>query len=161
MQAFASMRCINQNCNGHHFTKYVLAPNSYHIHSITYMITFRYLPIGGLKEFNNVSVKLAYGDDSPAIQDARVAAVQTLSGTGSCRLMAEFMQRWMQGSKVLRSHTPKVVHWVLHVSLLGFIVTNSGCALVFARIPCCFYVCKLRLCTGFGTYPCLVSRIQT
>lgn len=62
--------------------------------------TLRYLPIGGLKEFNQVSIKLAYGDNAQAIQDARVAAVQSLSGTGSCRLMAEFMHRWMPGSKV-------------------------------------------------------------
>lgn len=71
---------------------------------ISCVATLRYLPIGGLKEFNQVSVKLAYGDNSPAIQDARVAAVQSLSGTGSCRLMAEFMQRWMQGSKVCYLH---------------------------------------------------------
>lgn len=87
-----------------HLCTFSLAPGSDHVHSIIYMITFRYLPIGGLKEFNKVSVKLAYGDSSPAIQDARVAAVQSLSGTGSCRLMAEFMQRWMQGSKVLCPH---------------------------------------------------------
>ena len=67
------------------------------------MSTLRYLPIGGLKDFNQVSIKLAYGDNSPAIKDARVAAVQSLSGTGSCRLMGEFMQRWMPGSKVALS----------------------------------------------------------
>ena len=61
----------------------------------------RYLPIGGLKDFNQVSIKLAYGDNNEAIADNRVAAVQSLSGTGSCRLMAEFMKRWMPGSKVL------------------------------------------------------------
>lgn len=45
-------------------------------------------------------MKLAYGDNAQAIADNRVAAVQSLSGTGSCRLMAEFMSRWMPGSKV-------------------------------------------------------------
>jgi len=54
-----------------------------------------------LKDFNQVSIKLAYGDNNEAIADNRVAAVQSLSGTGSCRLMAEFMKRWMPGSKVL------------------------------------------------------------
>ena len=76
-----------------------LAPGPDH-----FVVILRYLPIGGLKEFNQVSVKLAYGDNSQAIQDARVAAVQSLSGTGSCRLMAEFMQRWMPGSKVYYLH---------------------------------------------------------
>lgn len=63
-------------------------------------IPCRYLPIGGLKDFNQVSVKLAYGDNAHAIKEKRVAAVQSLSGTGSCRLMGEFMKRWMPGSKV-------------------------------------------------------------
>jgi aspartate/tyrosine/aromatic aminotransferase len=30
----------------------------------------------------------------------QVAMVQSLSGTGSCRLFAEFQQRWMKGSKI-------------------------------------------------------------
>ena len=38
--------------------------------------------MGGNKQFNDLSVKLAYGDDHPVIKDNRVAAVQTLSGTG-------------------------------------------------------------------------------
>ena len=67
---------------------------------LTFVVALRYLPIGGLKEFNQVSVKLAYGDNSPAIQDARVAAVQSLSGTGSCRLFAEFMHRYLPGAAV-------------------------------------------------------------
>ena len=143
MQAFVSMRCTQAKLQWPPKCTFSLAPGSDHVQSITSMITFRYLPIGGLKEFNKVSVKLAYGDSSPAIQDARVAAVQSLSGTGSCRLMAEFMQRWMQGSKVLRSHTSKVLLWF------------------FACVPSWFYGYNLRLCTGFCTYPFLVKRMQT
>ncbi|BDA42238.1 Aspartate aminotransferase, mitochondrial [Coccomyxa sp. Obi] len=59
-----------------------------------------YLPIGGLKAFNDLSVKLAYGEDADCIKEGRVAAVQSLSGTGSCRLMAEFMNRYMPGAKI-------------------------------------------------------------
>ena len=70
----------------------------------------RYLPIGGLKDFNQVSIKLAYGDIAQAIGDSRVAAVQSLSGTGSCRLMAEFMKRWMPGSKVSAAFR-SCTHW--------------------------------------------------
>ena len=50
----------------------------------------RYLPIGGLKDFNVESIKLAYGDHADVIRHGQVAVVQSLSGTGSCRLMAEF-----------------------------------------------------------------------
>ena len=92
---------------------------------LTFVVALRYLPIGGLKEFNQVSVKLAYGDNSPAIQDARVAAVQSLSGTGSCRLMAEFMQRWMPGSKV----------FYLHVLLWGTPGGGGGGGIVWGELP--------------------------
>ncbi|KAI8468621.1 MAG: pyridoxal phosphate-dependent transferase [Monoraphidium minutum] len=57
-----------------------------------------YLPIGGLKDFVTESVKLAYGDACPDL--STVAAVQSLSGTGSCRLMAEFQRRYLPHSQV-------------------------------------------------------------
>lgn len=63
---------------------------------------FRYLPIAGYKPFVDSAVKLALGDDNPAIRDGRVAAIQSLSGTGACRVMAEFMHRYMPGGH--RSH---------------------------------------------------------
>ncbi|WIA37238.1 hypothetical protein OEZ86_014186 [Tetradesmus obliquus] len=59
-----------------------------------------YLPIGGLRDFVSESVKLAYGDDSPVVAAGQVAAVQSLSGTGSCRLFAEFQRRFMPHSSV-------------------------------------------------------------
>ncbi|CAH9106271.1 unnamed protein product [Cuscuta epithymum] len=52
-----------------------------------------YLPITGLKDFNELSAKLILGADSPAIQDNRVTTVQCLSGTGSLRVGAEFLSR--------------------------------------------------------------------
>jgi Aminotransferase class I and II len=57
----------------------------------------RYLPIAGYKPFINSAVQLALGDDSQAIKENRVAAIQSLSGTGACRIMAEFMHRFMPG----------------------------------------------------------------
>lgn len=36
--------------------------------------------MGGLADFNNHSIKLAYGEDSPLIKDGHIAAVQSLSG---------------------------------------------------------------------------------
>lgn len=56
--------------------------------------------MGGLLKFNNVSVKLAYGENSDAIKDKRVAAVQSLSGTGACRLFAEFQKRFHPTAQV-------------------------------------------------------------
>lgn len=44
-----------------------------------------YLPIGGHRQFCEDSVKLAYGEDSGVVRGKQVAAIQSLSGTGSCR----------------------------------------------------------------------------
>ena len=41
-----------------------------------------YLPMGGMKAFTDLSVQLAFGEDAVPIKEGRVAAVQTLSGTG-------------------------------------------------------------------------------
>mmetsp|Transcript_22395 Transcript_22395/g.76051 ORF Transcript_22395/g.76051 Transcript_22395/m.76051 type:complete len:431 (-) Transcript_22395:273-1565(-) len=59
-----------------------------------------YLPIGGSKAFCTEAVKLAYGEGSGAVAEGRVAAVQTLSGTGACRLMADLMKRFHPHAKV-------------------------------------------------------------
>ncbi|CAL5220048.1 g1997 [Coccomyxa viridis] len=59
-----------------------------------------YLPMGGMKAFTDLSVQLAFGEDAKPIQEGRVAAVQSLSGTGSCRLMADFMHRFLPESRI-------------------------------------------------------------
>ncbi|KAF5837448.1 aspartate aminotransferase [Dunaliella salina] len=69
-----------------------------------------YLPMGGMKEFVQESIKLAYGDDAKCLKEGNVAAVQSLSGTGSCRLMADFMKRFMPNSEVYIS----VPTWANH-----------------------------------------------
>lgn len=40
------------------------------------------------------SVKLVYGENSNVVKQGRVAGVQALSGTGACRLFAEFQRRF-------------------------------------------------------------------
>ncbi|KAJ9504960.1 hypothetical protein QJQ45_006388 [Haematococcus lacustris] len=59
-----------------------------------------YLPIAGMRDFVVESMKLAFGEDARVIKDKRVAAIQTLSGTGSCRIMADFQHRFMPRSKI-------------------------------------------------------------
>jgi len=41
------------------------------------------------------SLKLTYGEDSGFIKDKRIATVQVLSGTGACRLFADFRKRFL------------------------------------------------------------------
>eukprot|EP01018_Ginkgo_biloba_P039621 Gb_17765 [translate_table: standard] len=62
-----------------------------------------YLPIEGLAAFNKVTVELLLGVDNLAIKQGRVATVQSLSGTGSLRLAAAFIQRYFPTAKVLIS----------------------------------------------------------
>ncbi|KAJ9540756.1 hypothetical protein OSB04_027262 [Centaurea solstitialis] len=46
------------------------------------------------------TLKLAYGEDSNLIKDKRIAAVQALSGTGACRLFADFQKRFSPDSQI-------------------------------------------------------------
>ncbi|KAG0466935.1 hypothetical protein HPP92_018515 [Vanilla planifolia] len=62
-----------------------------------------YLPIEGLAAFNKVTAQLLFGADNPVIQQGRVVTVQSLSGTGSLRLAAAFIQRFFPDAKVLIS----------------------------------------------------------
>ncbi|KAK9826756.1 hypothetical protein WJX81_006018 [Elliptochloris bilobata] len=52
-----------------------------------------YLPITGIPEFNALSARLAFGEDSSVIRENCNATVQALSGTGSLRVGAEFLAR--------------------------------------------------------------------
>ncbi|KAF8397143.1 hypothetical protein HHK36_016050 [Tetracentron sinense] len=46
------------------------------------------------------SVKLAYGETANVIKEGRFAGVQALSGTGACRLFAEFQRRFQPESRI-------------------------------------------------------------
>lgn len=59
-----------------------------------------YLPMGGSVKMVEESIKLAYGENADVLKDKRVAAVQSLSGTGACRLFAEFQKRFRPESQI-------------------------------------------------------------
>ncbi|KAJ1259490.1 hypothetical protein BS78_10G159600 [Paspalum vaginatum] len=63
-------------------------------------MNMEYLPMGGSMEMIEQSLKLAYGEDSDFIKDKRIAAVQALSGTGACRLFADFQKRFLPDTKI-------------------------------------------------------------
>lgn len=58
-----------------------------------------YLGIAGLPSFVAKSMEFAYGEDSKVLKEKRVAGVQTLSGTGACRLAGEFLNRFKLATK--------------------------------------------------------------
>eukprot|EP00924_Labyrinthula_sp_SR-Ha-C_P008419 augustus_masked-scaffold_11-processed-gene-12.70-mRNA-1 protein AED:0.29 eAED:0.29 QI:0/-1/0/1/-1/1/1/0/425 len=50
-----------------------------------------YLPITGLASFVDKALVFAYGEDFVSSNRDRIAATQSLSGTGACRIASEFM----------------------------------------------------------------------
>ena len=56
--------------------------------------------MGGSIKMIEETVKLAYGEDSDLIKNKRIAAVQALSGTGACRLFADFQKRFSPDSQI-------------------------------------------------------------
>jgi aspartate/tyrosine/aromatic aminotransferase len=62
-----------------------------------------YAPIEGEPLFRTAAAKLMFGPESKAIKEKRIATVQSLSGTGSLRLGAEFVAQFLKGSAVLIS----------------------------------------------------------
>jgi len=77
-----------------------------------------YAGIDGLPEYVALSLKFAYGSDPKVL--ARIAAVQSLSGTGACRLAGEFFSRFLgAGTKVYMPNPT----WPNHIPIMK----NAGC----------------------------------
>ncbi|XP_076118318.1 aspartate aminotransferase, mitochondrial [Alosa pseudoharengus] len=53
-----------------------------------------YLPIGGFGDFNKACAQLALGSDNEVLKSNRSITVQTISGTGSLRIGANFLSRF-------------------------------------------------------------------
>jgi len=49
-------------------------------------LNHEYLPVAGLPEFRAAASRLLLGDDSPAIKEKRVDAIQAIGGTGAVRI---------------------------------------------------------------------------
>jgi len=54
-----------------------------------------YAGIAGIQSYIDLSLKFAYGESCDVLNSGRIAAVQTLSGTGACRLFGEFINRFV------------------------------------------------------------------
>lgn len=85
-------------------------------------LPMEYLPVAGSASFIEKAVGLAYGPNSI---NSRVAAMQTLSGTGACRMAAVFLSRFLDGPNV--SDPPLVMlpnpSWANHKAIF----TDGGC----------------------------------
>jgi aspartate aminotransferase len=59
-----------------------------------------YAPITGVPAFDRAAIKLAYGAESSAIKDGRVAVTQSVSGTGALRIGGEFLARFYENKTI-------------------------------------------------------------
>lgn len=61
-------------------------------------LDMEYPPIDGVPEFVKQATYLAYGKDSEAVKSGRIAACQSLSGTGALRLASGYLARFRPSS---------------------------------------------------------------
>lgn len=97
-----------------------------------------YAPIGGEGDFCKESAKLAFGDDSVVVKDGLNVTIQGISGTGSLRVGAAFLQKWFPGNKTVYlpkpswgNHTPIVKHAGMEVGAYSY-YDPATCGLDFA-----------------------------
>ncbi|KAG8908262.1 aspartate transaminase aat1 [Tulasnella sp. 417] len=65
-----------------------------------------YLPITGLASYTSAAAKLAYGADSAALKEGRIAVTQSISGTGALRIGGAFLARHYPHSKTIYLPVP-------------------------------------------------------
>lgn len=70
-----------------------------------------YAGITGVPAFTKAAAILAYGSESNAIKDDRVAITQSISGTGALRIGGEFLNRFYPQAKKIYIPTPS---WANH-----------------------------------------------
>jgi aspartate aminotransferase len=78
-----------------------------------------YAGITGIDGFVDKSIKLAYGGDNAAYLEKRIAAAQSLSGTGALRLGLTFFKEWYP-YKDVDVMLPKET-WPLHRNLIDVV----------------------------------------
>lgn len=75
-----------------------------------------YAGITGVPDFTTAAAKLAYGADSQAIKDGRIAITQSISGTGALRIGGAFLQRHYPHAKAIYIPTPS---WANHKAVFS------------------------------------------
>ena len=78
-----------------------------------------YLPIAGTPSYTRAAAKLILGEASPAIKENRVAAVQTISGTGSIHTGAMFLSQFYKKSHKCYISKPTWGKWKRNVEKKG------------------------------------------
>jgi len=75
-----------------------------------------YAPITGDPAYVERALSFAYGQDNPALTSGRIVGVQTLSGTGACRIAGEFYARFLPEGTAVYVSDPT---WGNHIPIMG------------------------------------------
>ncbi|MEA8786460.1 aromatic amino acid transaminase [Klebsiella aerogenes] len=82
-----------------------------------------YLPMEGLNSYRHAIAPLLFGADHPVLKQNRVAAIQTLGGSGALKVGADFLKRYFPQSRVWVSDPT----WENHIAIFegaGFEVST-------------------------------------
>lgn len=74
-----------------------------------------YLPMDGLKPYNQATQTLVLGEDSPARRDGRAVTIQTLGGSGALKVGADFLKKYFPQSDVWVSQPT----WENHIAIFN------------------------------------------
>ncbi|MGB9190371.1 MULTISPECIES: aromatic amino acid transaminase [unclassified Acinetobacter] len=74
-----------------------------------------YLPMDGLKSYNQATQALALGENSPARRDGRAVTIQTLGGSGALKVGADFLKKYFPESDVWVSQPT----WENHIAIFN------------------------------------------
>ena len=85
--------------------------------------TKSYLPIDGLAAYNQAVQKLLFGADSQVIAEGRAVTVQGLGGTGSLKIGADFLRRFLPDAQIWIS-TPSWENHQMLFEAAGFKVNS-------------------------------------
>ncbi|KAI9678477.1 MAG: aspartate transaminase aat1 [Trizodia sp. TS-e1964] len=73
-----------------------------------------YAGITGVPAFTKAAARLAYGENSSAIKNDRIAITQSISGTGALRIGGAFLERFYPGAKKIYIPNPS---WANHAAV--------------------------------------------
>ena len=74
-----------------------------------------YLPMDGLKSYNQATQALLLGADSPARNAGRAVTIQTLGGSGALKVGADFLKKYFPASEVWVSQPT----WENHIAIFN------------------------------------------
>ena len=74
-----------------------------------------YLPMDGLKSYNQATQALVFGENSPARQSGRAVTIQTLGGSGALKVGADFLKKYFPESDIWVSQPT----WDNHIAIFN------------------------------------------